>query len=230
MTVVTLDPFSGGVKAETRSTSDCDESDAAVGYSTVISTTPLAQPSRGQHMIKKITAVFALALAGLFIAPVAANASYVPGATIEVSGSVTPGGTSTVAFSAGAFQPGETVSFTLTGENASGATLAAVDSKSLEKTASSTGAVNLNVTLPSNATGSYTVTATGLTSQLIGTATLTVTAAGSGSGGGNDNDLADTGFDAPAFVVWGAAGAIALGAALIAVLVMVRRQRASLSA
>ncbi|MGK9147398.1 hypothetical protein KXS11_07220 [Plantibacter flavus] len=182
-------------------------------------------------MIKKITAVFALALAGLFIAPVAANASYVPGATVEVSGSIAPGSTSTVSFSDGYFLGGETVSFTLTGENASGATLAAVDSQSLEKTASATGAVNLNVTLPSNATGSYTVTAVGLTSGNPGTATLTVTAAGSGSGsGGNNNDLADTGFGAPAFVVWGAAGAVALGAALIAVLMMVRRQRASIEA
>ncbi|MBD8535924.1 hypothetical protein [Plantibacter sp. CFBP 13570] len=181
-------------------------------------------------MIKKITAVFALALAGLFVAPVAANASYVPNSSTSVSGSVTPGGTSTVAFGDGAFQPGETVSFTLTGENASGATLAAVDSKSLEKAASAAGAVNLNVTLPSNATGTYTVTAVGLTSGTPGTATLTVTAAGAGGSGDNDNDLADTGFGAPAFVVWGAAGAVALGAALIAVLVMVRRQRASLAA
>lgn len=178
-------------------------------------------------MLKKITAVFALALVGLFAAPVAANASYVPNAG-TISGSVTPGGTSSVSFGADTFQPGETVSFTLTGENASGATLAAVETKSLEKTASSSGAVDLNVTLPSNATGSYQIKATGLSSQLIGTATLTVTAAG--AGGDNDNDLADTGFDAPAFVVWGAGGAIALGAALIAVLVMVRRQRASASA
>ncbi|OII43516.1 hypothetical protein [Plantibacter sp. MMLR14_011] len=182
-------------------------------------------------MIKKITAVFALALAGLFIAPVAANASYVPNAGITVSGSVTAGGTSTVSFGDGGFQPGETVSLALTGENATGATLAAVDTQTIQKTASATGAVNLNVTLPTNATGSYTVTATGLTTGITGTATLTVTAAGSGSGsGGNDNDLADTGFGAPAFVVWGAAGAVALGAALIAVLVMVRRQRASLAA
>ncbi|AZH84671.1 hypothetical protein EAO79_18530 [Plantibacter sp. PA-3-X8] len=180
-------------------------------------------------MIKKITAIFALVLAGLFIAPVAANAFYAPDGSVTVSGTITPGGTSTVAFTAGSFQPGETVSFTLTGENASGATLAAVDSKSLQKTASGTGAVNLNVTLPSNASGTYTVTATGLTSLVTVNATLTVTAAGSGSGG-NDNDLADTGFGAPAFVVWGAAGAVALGAALIAVLVMVRRQRASLAA
>ncbi|MGG7452663.1 hypothetical protein SAMN06295974_2804 [Plantibacter flavus] len=181
-------------------------------------------------MIKKITAIFALVLAGLFIAPVAANAFYAPDGSVTVSGTVTPGGTSTVAFTGGSFQPGETVSFTLTGENASGATLAAVETKSLEKTASGTGAVNLNVTLPSNASGTYTVAAVGLTSGTPGSATLTVTAAGAGGSGDNDNDLADTGFGAPAFVVWGAAGAVALGAALIAVLVMVRRQRASLAA
>lgn len=182
-------------------------------------------------MIKKITAVFALALAGLFIAPVAANAAYSPNdAGTTTTGVVAPGGTSTVAFANGAFEGGETVSIALTGENASGATLAAVDTQTIQKTASAAGAVNVNITLPSNATGSYQLKATGLNSGGIGTATLTVTAAGAGGSGDNDNDLADTGFGAPAFVVWGAAGAVALGAALIAVLVMVRRQRASLAA
>ena len=182
-------------------------------------------------MLKKITAVFALALAGLFIAPVAANASYVPGADIVVSGNVTAGGTFTVTFTDGAFQPNEDVSLALTGENATGATLAAVDTKTLVKTASATGSVALNVTLPTNATGTYTVTGTGLSSQIIGTTTVTVRAvAGGGAGGTGGSGLADTGFSTPAFLVWGAAGAVVLGAALIAVLVMMRRQRAGLAA
>lgn len=180
-------------------------------------------------MLKKITAVFALALAGLFIAPVAANASYVPGADIVVTGDVTPGGTFVVTFTDGAFQPNEDVSLALTGENATGATLAAVNTKTLVKTASATGSVSLTVTLPTNATGTYTVTGTGLSSQIIGTTTVTVRAAVAGGGAGAGG-LADTGFNTPAFLVWGAAGAVVLGAALIAVLVMMRRQRAGLAA
>jgi hypothetical protein len=182
-------------------------------------------------MLKKITAVFALALAGLFVAPLAANASYVPGADIVVTGDVTPGGTFVVTFTDGAFQPNEDVSLALTGENATGATLAAVDTKTLVKTASATGSVSLTVTLPTNATGTYTVTGTGLSSQIIGTTTVTVrAAAGGGAGGTGGGGLADTGFNTPAFLVWGAAGAVVLGAALIAVLVMIRRQRAGIAA
>ncbi|WP_285026162.1 hypothetical protein [Plantibacter sp. ME-Dv--P-122b] len=180
-------------------------------------------------MLKKITAVFALALAGLFVAPLAANASYVPGADIVVTGNVAPGGTFDVTFTDGAFQPNEDVSLALTGENATGATLAAVDTKTLVKTASATGSVVLTVTLPTNATGTYTVTGTGLSSQLIGTITVTVKAAAAGGGAGNGG-LADTGFNTPAFLVWGAAGAVVLGAALIAVFVMIRRQRAGVAA
>ncbi|WP_285043414.1 hypothetical protein [Plantibacter sp. LMC-P-059a] len=180
-------------------------------------------------MLKKITAVFALALAGLFIAPVAANASYVPGADIVVTGDVTPGGTFVVTFTDGAFQPNEDVSLALTGENATGATLAAVNTKTIVKPASATGSVSLTVTLPTNATGTYTVTGTGLSSQIIGTTTVTVRAAVAGGGAGAGG-LADTGFNTPAFLVWGAAGAVVLGAALIAVLVMMRRQRAGLAA
>lgn len=185
-------------------------------------------------MLKKITAVVALALAGLFVAPLAANASYVPGASITATGDFTPGGTFVVDFSDGSFQPNEEVSLALTGENATGATLAVVNTQTTQKTASATGAVSLTVTLPTNATGSYTVTGTGLSSGLIGTVTITVSAAGgAGAGAGADTNgdgLADTGFNTPAFVVWAAAGAVVLGAALIAVFVMMRRQRASVTA
>lgn len=183
-------------------------------------------------MLKKITAVVALALAGLFVAPLAANASYVPGASITATGDFTPGGTFVVEFSDGSFQPNEEVSLALTGENATGATLAVVNTQTTQKTASAAGAVSLTVTLPTNATGSYTVTGTGLSSGLIGTVTITVSAApGAGAGADTNGDgLADTGFNTPAFVVWAAAGAVVLGAALIAVFVMMRRQRASVTA
>ncbi|MBX0299897.1 sortase [Cryobacterium sp. 1639] len=141
-----------------------------------------------------------------------------------------------VAFTAGSFTPGESVSFTLTGENAAGATLAAfkavVNSQSLVKSATDTGAVALDVTLPTDASGTYTVTATGLTSGTVGTASLTVAsadaAAGAGAGSVSSNSgLAATGYDAPMLAIWAASGALLLGIALMVSLTVVRRQRAN---
>jgi hypothetical protein len=191
-------------------------------------------------MFKKSLAAVALAVLAVFAVPAAANAAgYVPVGNISVSGAVVPGGTVTVGFADGSFTPGESVSFTLTGENAAGATLATfkavVDSQSLVKTASDTGAVSLDVTLPTNASGTYTVTATGLTSGTVGTASLTVATAdgaatGSNSGTGTDaatGGLASTGYSAPMLVIWGSAGALLLGVALVVVMGIVRRQRAT---
>jgi hypothetical protein len=193
-------------------------------------------------MFKKSLAAVALAVLAVLAVPAAANAAgYVPVGNISVSGPVVPGGTVSVGFADGSFTPGESVSFTLTGENAAGATLATfkavVDSQSLVKTASGTGAVSLDVTLPTNASGTYTVTATGLTSGTVGTASLTVatadgaaTGSNSGTGAGTDaapGGLASTGYSAPMLVIWGSAGALLLGVALVVVMGIVRRQRAT---
>ena len=183
-------------------------------------------------MAKKTFAAIALAVLAVFAVPAAANAAgYVPEGNVTVSDStVEPGQTVTVGFSADSFTPGESVSFTLTGENAAGATLATVkavvNSTSITKTASATGAVSVAVTLPTNAVGSYTLTGTGLTSGSVGTATLSVVAADSATvvkAGG----LASTGYDAPMLAIWAAAGALLLGIALVTVLTVVRRQRAN---
>ena len=188
-------------------------------------------------MFKKSLAAIALAVLAVVAVPTAANAAgYVPVGNITVSGAVAPGGVVEVAFTDGSFTPGESVSFTLTGENASGATLAVVksvvNSQSLVKTATGSGAVALDVTLPSNASGSYTTTATGLTSGTVGTASLNIAsadggaAAGSGSASANGG-LASTGYDAPMLAIWAAAGALLLGIALMVALTVVRRQRAN---
>jgi hypothetical protein len=187
-------------------------------------------------MFKKSLAAIALAVLAVVAVPTAANASgYAPAENITVSGNVVAGGVVVVNFSNNTFIAGESVSFTLTGENAAGATLATfksvVNSQSLVKTASSAGAVALNVTLPTNATGSYTTTATGLTSGTVGTASLTVAsadgaAAGTGTGVSNGG-LAATGYDAPMLAIWAAAGALLLGIALMVALTVVRRQRAN---
>jgi len=183
-------------------------------------------------MFKKSLAAAALAVLAVFAVPAAANAAgYVPEGNITVSGEITAGSTVTVAFTEGSFTPGEDVSFTLTGENAAGATLASfrsvVNSQSLVKTATGSGAVALAVTLPTDASGTYTTTATGLTSGTVGTASLTVGAADSGSAATVNGGLASTGYNAPMLAIWAAAGALLLGVALVVVLGVVRRQRAT---
>ncbi|RJT91031.1 sortase [Cryobacterium melibiosiphilum] len=168
--------------------------------------------------------MIALAILAVFAVPAAANAAgYVPADSITVSGDVVAGGTVTVAFADGAFTPGEDVSFAVTGSGT--ATLSAFKAATvtLVKTASASGAASVNVTLPVDATGTYSVTATGLTSGTVGTAALTVTVLDSATGGG----LASTGYDAPVLLIWGAGGALLLGIALVVVLTIVRRQRAT---
>jgi hypothetical protein len=188
-------------------------------------------------MYKKSFAAIALAVLAVIAVPTAANAEgYAPATNITVTGDVAPGGIVVINFANNTFIAGESVSFTLTGENATGATLASfkavVNSQSLVKTATSEGAVALDVTLPTNASGTYTTTATGLTSGTVGTASLTVAsadaAAGSASGSGSSTGgLASTGFDAPMLAIWAAAGALLLGIALMVALTVVRRQRAN---
>jgi len=182
-------------------------------------------------MAKKTFAAIALAVLAVFAVPAAANAAgYVPEGNVTVSDStVEPGQTVSVSFDDASFAAGESVSFTLTGENAAGATLATikavVNSTSITKTASAAGAVNVAVTLPTNASGSYTLTGTGLTSANVGTATLTAVAADSAAAA--NGGLASTGYNAPMLAIWAAAGALLLGIALVVVLTVVRRQRAT---
>jgi hypothetical protein len=190
-------------------------------------------------MFKKSFAAIALAVLAVIAVPTAANASgYAPATNITVTGDVAPGGIVVVNFANNTFIAGESVSFTLTGENATGATLASfkavVNSQSLVKTATGEGAVALDVTLPTNASGTYTTTATGLTSGTVGTASLTVASADAAAGAGassgtnaSNGGLAATGYDAPMLAIWAAAGALLLGIALMVALTVVRRQRAN---
>lgn len=179
-------------------------------------------------MFEKSLAAAALAVLAVFAVPAAANAAdYVPESNIAVTGTIEPDGTVEVAFTEGSFTPGEEVSFTLTETNAQSAVLAAfrsdVTSQSLVKSATSDGAVALDVTLPTDASGTFTATATGLASGTVGAASLTVGA--SDSGFAADGDLASAGYNTPMLLIWGAAGALLLGIALVVVLGVVRRQR-----
>ncbi|MGP3535871.1 hypothetical protein ACTU3I_13815 [Microbacterium sp. RD1] len=141
-----------------------------------------------------------------------------PGGAVVGSSTVAPGGTVTVAFSG--FQPNEQVTFFLSGENASGARLAAVQAVFQSnvnlgtRAADGSGAVTVRVVLPSNASGTYTLTADGAVSPNVST-TFSV------AGG-----LPPTGIDAASMTgVWIGGGALlAAGIAVTSVAVIRRRQ------
>jgi hypothetical protein len=168
-------------------------------------------------MFKKTLATAGIALVAFFAAPVAANAQYAPAPSDDAI-VVTPGGTTTVPFAG--FEPSEEVSFTLTGENGAAATLAvfraAISSASTTKTASTEGTTSVAVTLPTNATGDYTLVATGETSNASATAVITAAAAVDGDDNGDGDDLAVTGGTALT-AIWIAGGALGLGVVLLLV-------------
>ncbi|WP_051973485.1 hypothetical protein [Cryobacterium sp. MLB-32] len=175
-------------------------------------------------MAKKAFAAIVLAILAIFAVPSAASAAgYVPVINITITGTAIPGATVNIIFNTGSFTPGETVAFGVNGADT--ATLGSVKAATVTttKVASAQGATSLAVTLPKNATGSYNVTATGLTSGVVGTATITTIAAD----GVSNTGLASTGYEAPVLLIWSAAGALLLGLSLIVVLMIVRRQRAT---
>ncbi|SEM65223.1 hypothetical protein E3O25_14515 [Cryobacterium sp. TMT1-3] len=172
-------------------------------------------------MIKKLLATLALVGVALLAGPVAAHAAgYVAADLITVSGSQSAGSTVTVAFNDGAFTAAEKVAVAVSGEGS--VTLAALRATTVDtrKTATGAGALDLKVTLPTGATGSYTLTATGLSSQNVGTATITVAAA-------DGTDLAAAGFDLPIVLIFSAAGALLLGVGLVIALRLTLRRRAA---
>jgi LPXTG-motif cell wall-anchored protein len=180
-------------------------------------------------MIKKALAGIALAVLAIFAVPAAAQA-YVP--TPPAGVTVTAGGTVTVTFTG--FAPNEPVSFTLTGEFAASATFASVvsaveTSPAFVKNADASGTVAVTVTLPKNATGTYTLSATGLNSGALANTTITVVSSGSGSGTGTGSTggLPNTGAMDPTLGIWAGSGLLALGAAFVIVLTVVRRQKAA---
>ena len=185
-------------------------------------------------MIKKALAGLAIAAAAIFIAPAAAQA-YLPSGDITGPATIAPGGSGTVNFNG--FDPNETVSFTLSGENGAGASLAsavsAVSTANIVKGADSSGSVSVTVTLPSDATGSYTLTGTGLSSGSFGSIVFSAgsSTGGSSSGGttsgGSTGGLPNTGATIPTLGLWAGGGLLALGAAFVIVLTIVRRQKAA---
>lgn len=182
-------------------------------------------------MLKKTLAAVVLAFVALVATPLAANAAdpYVPNNNVTVNGEVVAGGTVTVTFGPGSFSGSENVAFQVTGYGT--VTLSAFKAATVTATKQATpaGAVSENVTLPTDAQGTYTLTATGITSGAVGTATLTVVPAAVAGApvAAVGQNLAHTGSTLPMLLIWTAGGAVVLGLALVVVLGLVRRQRAN---
>ncbi|RLV57086.1 LPXTG cell wall anchor domain-containing protein [Aeromicrobium phragmitis] len=179
----------------------------------------------------KLAAVF-VAVSALVLAPTAATAEYTPAGPAAGAVIIAPGGTATIPFTG--FAPNEPVEFTLTGFNASDATLASlkaapVESTSITKQADANGAVSVTVTLPDNAAGEYTLTATGQQSgETAVVAIVTGTAAGGGGTGGGETSTAGaipaTGSDSASTIAL-VAGGVLLAGGLVVAGAALRRQR-----
>ncbi len=189
-----------------------------------------------KHKISKAAAALAVAIAAVFAAPAVANA-YTP--DTPVPSALVPGVPTPVAAPADTFIPGETVTFTLTGEGVGTGNLAfvafAVSSTSVDKTATADGGAVVTVTLPEDATGSYALTAVSESGATFAAPAIGVAAAAGGDGGtdgGSDDGsaggpaLGDTGFDGDALLgLWVGGGVLVLAGASIAVATSVRRTR-----
>ncbi|GEB46104.1 hypothetical protein MTE01_20490 [Microbacterium testaceum] len=165
--------------------------------------------------LKKAGVTAALAGALLFAAPAVAQA-YVPTAPGTQTVTITNNGP--VTFNVA---PGATVNFVLVGYNANQAGLATanlpVSSKSITKVADASGNATAVVTLPADARGTYTLSATPAGG----------TAGGSSNNAGGSTGLPATGFDANSMLgLWVGGGALALAGGTIAVATTVRRNRA----
>lgn len=165
-------------------------------------------------MLKKTLAVGLLAVLAIFAVPAAASAaSYGDTGTNAGTVVVISGQSATLTFCG--FQPGEkTIASAPDGVTFGGNGIAGAD-----------GCVTYTAT--SAKAGSYTITVTGASN--ISTGILTVTPADSSGGNGSNADgtLPNTGLETPMLIVWGAAGALALGVALVFVLNVVRRNKQS---
>ncbi|WP_405371695.1 MULTISPECIES: hypothetical protein [unclassified Microbacterium] len=177
-----------------------------------------------KNKISKAAAVLAIAAAAVFAAPAVASA-YTPAPVTGTNITIVAGDNSTVVFNN--FEANENVTFTLTGFNASAGSLALVqasasESISIDKEANADGEAAVEVTLPDNAQGTYTLAADGEVSGASESVTIQVAATG-GTGGGA---LPGTGFDGDALLgLWVGGGVLVLAGASIAVATSVRRAR-----
>jgi cobalamin biosynthesis Mg chelatase CobN len=195
-------------------------------------------------MRKKLIAALLLGAAVALAAPAAANAEpYTKGASCSISPiTVAAGSTTTFTCSAGTFQPSESVAYTVSGENGSNASLASyrtsISSAHATKISSSNGGSVLRITVPTDATGAYTVTGTGATSHASSAATVTVvpadapagtTASGDGSSTSatGSSTIASTGSVVSSYVAWIGGALVFLGLIALLIVAAARRRHAN---
>jgi LPXTG-motif cell wall-anchored protein len=198
--------------------------------------------------MKKSLAAIALAgsIAFAGAVPALANTPYpapTPSGTVS-DGTVAPGETFT--FSGSGFVPGEAITVTVTltsapqaigGGFAGGASMAVPAKINLPlapQTFATTADANGNFAFPVSISeaGTYTLTATGLTSGHTVTASVTVAGAAVGTGiatSGSGAELADTGANS-SMLLWSLVGAGALAAGATSVVVVRRRAKAEAAA
>lgn len=171
----------------------------------------------------------ALAAIALFAVPTAANANSYPEEPA-------PGPSVSVTVPTGTFAANETVNILLSGEDANFATVsqgivraayvANAPIGSVQSNAN--GGVSHTITLPSTATGTYTVLHTSASNPGGYSVTLTANGvvSGGGTGGGGGSALPPTGLDSNSLLgLWVGGGALVLAGGAVAVAAAVRRQR-----
>ena len=197
--------------------------------------------------MKKTASALVLAGSLAFFGAGAANAvenypAPAPGGVSDAT--VAPG--ATVTFGGSGFTPGEAIRVdvdysntpvVVPGTGVNGVIILAEVINSFTTTADAQGVFSTPVTL--GEAGTYTLTATGLTSGKTITSSVSVDPAfandgsgagdggsgdgsGAGNGGSDDADLANTGADS-AMLLWGAAGIVAVGAGVASVAVARRK-------
>jgi len=168
----------------------------------------------------------ALALGAVVAVPAAASAStiYPPTESCTTTPAATQAG-GTIAFECAAetFSADEPVTITVTGENGADARIGMVrlaisTASSIVRSEADGSLAPIDITLPSNASGTYNIAAVSSTSA-GGTAAVTVTGA---------DGLPTTGLDQGQIIgLWIGGGALVLAGAVLAVVAMVRRARDS---
>jgi hypothetical protein len=182
-------------------------------------------------MFKKLLAAMAVTAALLVAAPAAANAEdYTQGAPCRLDSSVVQaGGTAKVICVPGTWAANELIDWTATGEDGASIRLVSTSTVHYTKQANADGSDVLSVTLPSTASGAYSIVGVGEASSHTCAVSLTVLPADaavtvSDPGG---QGLAATGSTIAAWAAWVGGGLLALGLVAVAIGAWVRRIRAS---
>lgn len=178
-----------------------------------------------------LRAATALSLAAVaLMAPTAANAYTDPAVVIATPSTITAGSTSTFTTDLAPYDASEEILISIRGENATGAKLAmvktAVETNATLRTRAVQGKLSVPIAFPANGLGTYDLTFTGATSNVVLHSRVTVVAAGTKTPA--QAGLAVTGVDGDNSVgLWLAGGALIVAGASVGIGAAVRRRRSA---